>query len=391
MSGISEKNMTLKLDSNITIAQSHHADGDEALKAIHSQLTMHASSLILFFCSSHYDLKTLENGFNRYFEGQCVIGCTTAGEIGPLGYTTHSIVAFSLPSASFEVAVASFDDVKSMTPDLCLHRVQDLFSSLNIKQTDSHEGMFALHLVDGLSHAEELSAHLFQRALGDVPMVGGSAGDDLRFRKTQIFYDGQFHEHAALVALIKSQYSVHIFKEQQFVPGSPPLVVTEADPDKRTVYTLNGFPASAEYARMVGRSIDDLSNVELAEHPVMVRVDGVDYVRSIQSINADGSLTFYCAIERGLVLRVAKDSDLVSNLKATMHALIEKSGPPQLMIGFDCVFRRIAIEAKQQNKSVEAILSPLHMVGFSTYGEQFMGVHVNQSLTGVMIGAANHD
>jgi hypothetical protein len=48
---------------------------------------------------------------------------------------------------------------------------------------------FGLLLVDGLSMAEErLVANLYQQ-IGNVPIIGGSAGDDLRFEQSFI-YDG---------------------------------------------------------------------------------------------------------------------------------------------------------------------------------------------------------
>jgi len=37
---------------------------------------------------------------------------------------------------------------------------------------------------------------------------------------------------------------------------------------------------------------------------------------------------------------------------------------------------------------VGEIFSRNNTVGFSTYGEQFHGVHVNQTLTGIAIGSA---
>jgi hypothetical protein len=36
-----------------------------------------------------------------------------------------------------------------------------------------------------------------------------------------------------------------------------------------------------------------------AAHPLMVRAGGDYHVRSVQSANPDGSLTFYCAIDEG--------------------------------------------------------------------------------------------
>ena len=35
---------------------------------------------------------------------------------------------------------------------------------------------------------------------------------------------------------------------------------------------------------------------------------------------------------------------------------------------------------------VEALVRENHVIGFSSYGEQYGGVHVNQTLTGVAIG-----
>ena len=48
----------------------------------------------------------------------------------------------------------------------------------------------------------------------------------------------------------------------------------------------------------------DLNSVPFADSPFVVKIDGANYVRSIQKVNPDGSLTFFCAIEEGLVLRV---------------------------------------------------------------------------------------
>ncbi len=45
-----------------------------------------------------YDLDTLAAEMARLFAGTPLIGCTTAGEIGPDGYVEGSITGFSLPA-----------------------------------------------------------------------------------------------------------------------------------------------------------------------------------------------------------------------------------------------------------------------------------------------------
>ena len=41
-------------------------------------------------------------------------------------------------------------------------------------------------------------------SLDNIPVVGGSAGDGLRFEKTWVFYDGQAHADAAILILLKT-------------------------------------------------------------------------------------------------------------------------------------------------------------------------------------------
>ena len=56
------------------------------------------------------------------------------------------------------------------------------------------------------------------------------------------------------------------------------------------------------------------------------------------------------------------------------------------MIGCDCILRRLEIEQKDLGAAVDELVKRHSVVGFSTYGEQFHGMHVNQTFTGVAIG-----
>src|SRR6185437_10600955 len=60
---------------------------------------------------------------------------------------------------------------------------------------------FALLLIDGLSVREEQVVSAVAATLGDTPLVGGSAGDDLNFRRTWILYGGRFVTNAAALLL----------------------------------------------------------------------------------------------------------------------------------------------------------------------------------------------
>jgi hypothetical protein len=69
-----------------------------------------------------------------------------------------------------------------------------------------------------------------------------------------------------------------------------------------------------------------------------------------------------------------------------LDRLAEMIPNPRVIIGFDCLFRKLEIMEKGIAGKVSDLLKNKNFIGFSTYGEQFNSIHVNQTLTGVVIG-----
>lgn len=372
----------------IRTAHSCAEDPRQAVREFHAAVRQPEMELVVFFCSSDYDLDALADEMNRLFAGIGVVGCTTAGEIGPAGYITRSLTGASLPRGAFSAAAGYLGSLHEFELSRGQAFARSLLQQLASRQeTAGTDNSFALLLIDGLSIREEAVTHTFQHALGQIPLVGGSAGDDLKFSRTHVFHGGAFHSDAAVLALVSTVYPFKIFKTQHFTSESERLVVTRVDAAHRLVYEINGQPAAYEYARLIGKPVQALTPACFAAAPVVVLIDGTDYVRSIQKANPDGSLTFYCAIEEGLVLRVARGENLVANLEKTFARLNEEIGQPQFVFASDCILRHLETAQKGLNDSVADIFRRNNAVGFSTYGEQFCGTHVNQTLTGVAIGS----
>jgi hypothetical protein len=245
---------------------------------------------------------------------------------------------------------------------------------------------FALLLIDGLSVREEAVTRTLQNVLGRLPLVGGSAGDGLSFGRTHVYSDGRFHTDSAVLVLVTTQVPFRIFKTQHFVPTDQRVVVTAADSEHRIVNEIDGWPAAERYAQILGMDVKDLDPTCFAEQPIVVVIDGTNYVRSIQKVNLDGSLTFFCAIEEGLVLRGARGVDLVGNLEEAFAEIHGAIGQPQLVVGCDCILRKLEMTQRGLVDRVEKVFRDNNVVGFSSYGEQHLGVHVNQTLTGIAIG-----
>ena len=362
-------------------------DAVQAVREFHAGVAQSDMALVLFFCSSRYDLDALAGEMKACFGDVTVVGCTTAGEIGPAGYLDNSISGVSFSAQHFSAVAGIQKNLQDFDIDAGRRFAYALRESLETRTLEAASSSgFALLLVDGLSVKEELVARAFQDGIGEFPLVGGSAGDGLDFGQTRVYCDGTFHDDSALLVLARTSFPVHPFKTQHFSCLAERLVVTEADAARRIVKEINGLPAAAEYARLAGVTVESLSPHAFAASPVVVVIDGTDYVRSIQSANPDGSLTFYCAIEEGLVFRVACCTDLLANLEQAVVQIHNTVGTPQLVLGFDCILRNLEMCQGGLKDVIGGVFMREQFVGFSTYGEQLWGVHVNQTLTGLAIG-----
>lgn len=364
-------------------------DARQAVREFHAAVAQPNMALVIFFCSNEYELDMLADEMRQLFAGVQVVGCTTAGEIGPAGYLGHSLAGASFPASSFSAVSGRIDLLQQFKFDTGHAFAQNLLQGLEglAPQADA-DNSFALMLIDGLSVREEPVTRALQSALGRLPLFGGSAGDGLEFGQKRVYFEGGFHADSAVLVLVTTPLPFRIFKTQHFLPTEQRVVVTAADAEHRIVREIDGWPAAEAYARLVGSDVKTLDPLRFAESPVVVLIDGANYVRSIQKANPDGSLTFFCAIEEGVVLRVGHGVDLMENLEHAFAGIRAAIGPPQLVLACDCILRKLEIAQSGLIDRVDAIFRDNNVIGFNSYGEQYRGVHVNQTLTGIAIGEA---
>jgi hypothetical protein len=372
-------------EARIRRGQSCAADAQTAVRELHADIAQPDMSLVVFFCSGEYDLAELGVALEDVFRGVPVVGCTTAGEFGPAGYRERTICGASFPAAGFAAATGGVTSLQQFSAGEGRSLARSVVQRLDRLDPGGPENRFGLILIDGMSAREESLTRTVHAALGWVPLVGGSAGDGLRFGKSYVYFDGSFHSDSAALVLIATRSPFMTFKTQHFVPTSERIVVTAADVERRIVSEIDGWPAAEAYARMTGTSVTDLDPECFSAQPMVVVIDGTTYVRSIQKANPDGSLTFFCAIEEGIVLRRAQGLNLLGDLEDAFAQIRTTIGQPQLVIGCDCVLRKLEIAKRGLVDRVDAIFRENGVLGFNSYGEQYGGVHVNQTFTGVAI------
>lgn len=369
-------------------AHSRDPDPELAVRAIFAELDAPSLAGIVLFASSRYPIEALEAALVPRCEGLTLIGCTSSSEITEEGFSDGALVAIGFPRSDFALSAIRFDALDRIEAGEAQERVRSLVAEAgaDARRLGDALSRAAIFLVDGLSHSEEMLTVNVQDALGAIPLIGGSSGDGFAFRETFVLDNRGFHRDAALVAVLSSPRPMRVFRSQPYAPGDTKMVITGADTAARIVSEINAEPAAAEYARLVGVRPEDLSPAIFASRPPMVRAGGEHYVRSIQSANADGSLTFYCAIDEGLVLTLGEAADIVGSMRTLLGELEESVGGIDRILGFNCVLNRTEIEQRQLLRDVSRLMTEHRVAGFNTYGEQYHALHVNQTFSGLVIG-----
>ncbi len=359
-----------------------------AARELYEAIYEPGAELMLFYCAPTYDRSALEAALRTEFGAEApLIGCTTAGEITPQGYLEGALTGVSISGGALTVVTERIDHLSELTLARGEEVADRALARLRRRgQVPSGDTCFGFLLIDGLSMQEEVLVSSVYSRLPHVQVFGGSAGDGTRFEVTHIYHEGKFHGDCALFSLIHSSLPFRVFKTEHFVASDQKMVITGADPARRLVTQINGEPAGREYARMVGLEVDKLTPLIFASHPVVVSVGNTLYVRSIQKVNEDESLTFFCAIDEGIVLTVATGVDMVHNLEEAFAKVQREIGQPALVLGCDCILRYLETCHRGVRDRIGEIFAANNVIGFATYGEQYNAMHVNQTFTGVAIG-----
>ena len=367
---------------NIKTAYSTKNNVEEAVSEIKNALKDAAPRMVLFFASSVFDQSALSDKMQKAFEPAVTFGCSTAGEIVSGKMLKNSIVAMAFTSniiSDVKVEVVNNPADRGRV-DMAMDSFEKHYGE-PVRDMDVRKYV-GITLVDGLSGAEE---KLMDR-IGDktnVIFVGGSAGDDLKFSSTSVYANGKAYSNAAVLALIKPKTSFSILKTQSFCSLGKRLTATKVDVEKREVLEFDNKPAAVAYAEALGIAPADAPNYFM-RNPVGLMSGNEPYVRSPQQIQGN-SMKFYCNIMENMELDILKSTDIVGDTKKAVEDKVREMGHISGIINFHCILRTLELEKNGQTEEYGKIFENIPTIGFSTYGEQYIG-HINQTSTMLVFG-----
>lgn len=345
--------------------------------------------LLLFHTSTLFDLDTVAQEITARFPHVNIVGCTSAGEFNKNGYGTEKLLAVAFLKNEFSIATALVPNLGEVNFDEAHDIASGLRRALQGRErrydTEQH---FVISVLDGLTRHEEHFLETFATAFGNIPHLGGSAGDDLKLEATYVFYNGEFHRDAAVLLLVGTGKPFTVFSIDHINSPVSKLVVTHADPESRTVYEINGEPAAQYYASLLGMKAEDLTPDVFSLFPLAVLVGGKYFIRSIQKVDlATNAITFYCAVDIGIILTFIQLGDCIEALENKLDKLRTELGEPEFVYACDCFLRRLEIQQGKNDHEIRRLQQRYNVAGFNAYGEHIHSVHLNQTFTGVYFAA----
>ena len=375
----------------IALLSTASAGESQAAADILTQSRDDADGFTVLFCCTNYNLRKLGQALHARGRSR-VIAAATSRAIGPQGFLSTGLTGFRLPAGRFKVAEALIEDVRRFGLPDARELVRALRARLERGRNSRLPHVFAMLLVDAEPRCEERLIASLGTELGGVPIVGGSAGDTYfnpggQSGEPRILYGKRALSGAAVLTLVGCAEPVLALSHHHFTPGRRRFVITEADPEQRLVHEINGENALKVYSKACRLKKDLHRAGSYAPYPFMIRIGDQYFARGMQRVYDNGTIEFACAMERGLVVTVAKPADMVVRLREMFANMKAAIGKPELVIGFDCAARTACMEQRGLTRRITTLLSSNRVTGFSTLGEQFNTIHANNSFTCLGVAA----
>ncbi|MBD2209890.1 FIST C-terminal domain-containing protein [Nostoc linckia FACHB-104] len=360
----------------VVVGHSEDPDSQDAIAEVLEHCVGDLDGVIpqagILFAAIDFDHALIVKEINQVFPEIELIGCTTDGEASSvLGFQQDSLTLMLLYSDNVEIHAGVGYGAKDNPLEAAKQAVQQATE----KSTNSAKLCItvpASYIEDGSTTNGELILQGLKLALGaEMPILGGTAGDQFRFTKTYQFFRNEVLTDALPVLIfsgdIKFSYGIGCGWE----PIGRKSIVTKSQ--ETILYEIEGITALAYYERYLG------DRPPTAEHPLAVYEGDSDryYMRVPNTYDVEtGSINFLGNVPEQAIVQVtdiSRDDVIAASETSFKNALANYPGTqPEAVLIFSCCCRRwlLGTRAKEEYQLVKnALREEVPICGFYTYGE----------------------
>jgi hypothetical protein len=358
-----------------------HSSAPDATEAAHAAIaaafggrTPSHGDLVLFFPSSHYDMAALHEAALTAAGDAMLVGCSSTGGFTHEAAVPHGCVAAYVPADGAQFGVAHMERVDGDIAGTT-RRAAELARE---RAGDRHKHSVLIVLTDGLTPDQrEVARGAYEVTSAVVPLVGGSAGDDLTWSETWTFADGKAYTKGIVAVWVDSPRPVGVSVGHGWRPAGRPMLVTRAE--GTVIHELDGGPALDCYIGEHGgelRGDDPEFFHHVLAHPVgLPNIHGRYEVRQLHAyLPEGGGLNFNTGMPEQTVLQIMS-SDSASLIEGAREAAVGAVEPldssPRIGIVFSCG-SRVPLLGERVADEVAAISDSFGgapVCGFFTFGE----------------------
>lgn len=368
-------------------------DPDRAAEELLQKLAGGEPRLVTLFASWDRDQQALNRAVReRLPKGTRLIGASSAAEIDGEGMHQRSVLLGAL-SGDFEIGLGLgrglTRDAYAAGAQALRQAAAELGTAPADLDNDHHVGVV---MDDGYKYKKE---EFLLGTLEDNPSVllvgGGASALDPHASASTVHVDGEAAEDAALVALFRTDAPFAALRSHWYLPTGQHLTITKVDESHQRALEIDGRPAAARYAELLGVSIDELEFGKprgFAARPTAMRVGREYFIRSPWKPLPDGSVLFANLLEEGNELELMQIGDIAELTRRFLTEEVPARVPsPQAALLFHCGGRSMYAAASGQLPGLsETFRAAPPAVGLDVCFEIYCGFHINTTLTALVFG-----
>ena len=331
------------------------------------------ASLAVVVASPKYDQAAMLAGVLEALPGAPVVGCTSAGAITEDGVQEQAVSVLVLASEE-----ASFVPVKVTGIGADMRGAGKRFG--DALKASGKDVKLAFVFSDALAgNGTEMVRGMLEVMGGGFPIAGGAAGDDMAFKKTEQYFNGEVLTDAVVGFGVAGNVEVAVGADHGWQPLGDAHIVTKAEGTK--LIELDGRPAFSIYQDYFGDRAGDFKqalSLQAVTYPLGMKAEGVEeyMIRVPLAIGEDGSITCGADVVVGseIYLMVGTLNSAMEAAKLTAQKLVVRvvNAEPKVVFVSDCVARKILFgeHGNDEIALLKSIGGPKAVIfGLYTYGQ----------------------
>lgn len=336
--------------------------------------------LVIVFATEQFDEEALLQGITSVTGTTPLIGCSAASVIANSKAYADAVSVALLTSDTLRVSLALSEHISSGTKEAGRKLGNILLTSL--KEEDHLAGRVVLMLADASKTSGVISEVVdgtYEVLGASFRFVGGGSSDNLHFKKSSQYFNGQVYADAAVAACIGTKTPQAVSLKHGWTPTGHDIVVTKAE--GKVVKEFDGEPALRMYMNLLHQDISTFDFSKFyplaSAHPLGIPAGTGEFiVRDPLAADVAGdSITFVSDVPENSIVRImegTKASLLEASKAAALRANEMLEGEkPALIVSVDCVSRLLFLgdDVEKELVNIQPEGEDTPVIGFFSFGE----------------------